>query len=665
MMRSCQKLSELLIGSLSTLPRHTLGFSVGQRCLQNRAFTEPKKNVDPKQQQQREPHQSLRPNPYHYPLPSLPVPPLGQTLAKYFDSLKPFLSDGELKHTKKLLEEFEKPGGEGEKLQGLLEQRAKLHENWLEEWWLQKGYLEYRSPLPVNVSPGIVFPHQSYTNIEGQLRTAAAFVTHIMEFRELINSGQLEPDSMKGKPLCMSQYLKIFGSYRVPGNTHDEIIVGGEKEDPPFIVVMHRNVLFQVPVQHESGEALSQHELFQQLLSVVTQATAHPTVPVGILTSQDRTTWARTHKALAMKCKMNRHHLELVQKSLFVLCLDSPNEALNSGKKKSQLTNSSRQVMHGDGSNANSGNRWFDKTLQLIVGADGVCGWNYEHTLIEGPPLFRMMEYIVKQTGAGSGHQNSHTSASGNNIAKHATEVRAKHMPFELDTPLVELIDSAKDQMDMLVKDVDLEVMDFDSYGKDFIKSRKLSPDSYFQMAIQLAFYRLYNQVPPTYESASARQFLRGRTETIRSASEESANFVEALVAKAGAATVKKLLTEAVKAHKAYGADASNGNGIDRHLLGLKLTAVEHGMNIPAFLMDVGYTTSTHWKLSTSQGNSDLMAFMCYGPAVADGYGCCYNPMKDRIIAGISSTRSYAATNSRRFAETVADSLMDMRKIVE
>ena len=41
-----------------------------------------------------------------------------------------------------------------------------------------------------------------------------------------------------------------------------------------------------------------------------------------------------------------------------------------------------------------------------------------------------------------------------------------------------------------LVKDVDLDVMEFDRYGKDFIKSRKLSPDSYFQMAIQLAFYR-------------------------------------------------------------------------------------------------------------------------------------------------------------------------------
>lgn len=43
------------------------------------------------------------------------------------------------------------------------------------------------------------------------------------------------------------------------------------------------------------------------------------------------------------------------------------------------------------------------------------------------------------------------------------------------------------------------------------------------------------------------------------------------------------------------------GQGIDRHLLGLKLTAIEHGMNVPDLLMDPVYTTTNYWKLSTSQ----------------------------------------------------------------
>lgn len=111
----------------------------------------------------------------------------------------------------------------------------------LEDWWLHRGYLEYRPPLPVNISPGIVFPPMHYSDQEGQVRTAAALIIHILEFREMVNSGQLEPDNVKGRPQDMSQYLKVFGSYRVPGGTHDEILIGEENVQRPFMIVMHRN----------------------------------------------------------------------------------------------------------------------------------------------------------------------------------------------------------------------------------------------------------------------------------------------------------------------------------------------------------------------------------------------------------------------------------------
>ncbi|XP_055338487.1 carnitine O-acetyltransferase-like isoform X2 [Paramacrobiotus metropolitanus] len=604
-------------------------------------------------------HDHRKENPYPHALPPLPVPPLSQTLEKYYKSLKPFLSEGELRHTKKLLDEFAKPGGEGEALQQLLEQRAQKHENWLEDWWLHRTYLEYRPGLPVNVSPGIVFPCLHFSNQEGQLRTAAALITHILKFRELIYSGQLQPDAVKGQPVDMSQYLKIFGSYRIPGGTHDEIIIGEQEVEQPFIIVMHKNALFQIPIEDPSGRPFSHHELYLYLLSVVTKASSHPSVPVGMLTSQNRSVWSHAYKMLS-KNKSNRFMLDQVQKSLFVVCLDLPVPNI----KEHTLTSAGRQVLHGGGSQENSGNRWFDKTLQLIVGADGTCGWNYEHTLIEGPPLFRMMEYIVKQTGEGF-HTNHHHVEKRQNFSKFAVPVDAKQLTFDLDKDMIAHIDTAVDLMDTHVEDVDLDVLDFTDYGKDFIKSRKYSPDSYFQMALQLAYYRLYNQIPPTYESASTRQFAHGRTETIRSASEESMKFVKAVVEGAGSKASKNLLTEAVNAHKKYGAEASKGAGVDRHLLGLKLTAVENGYNIPPFMMDVGYTTSTHWKLSTSQGNSDLKSYMCYGPAVADGFGCCYNPMHDRIIAGITATRSYPGTNAKRFMETVGDTFLDMKRLIE
>ncbi|GAV08185.1 hypothetical protein RvY_17916 [Ramazzottius varieornatus] len=630
-----------------------------RRCLQTRTAVQPARRDEVRTNKSRF-GVSPRQNPYTHQLPHLPVPPLQQTLDKYFKSLEPLLSDGELQHTQKLLTAFARPGGDGEKLQQLLESRAEETENWLEEWWIQKAYLDSRVPLPVNVSPGIVFPQQSFAGTEGQLRAAAYFVSKILEFRELINSGQLEPDMMKKTPLDMAQYLKIFGSHRIPSGTHDEIFAGGENEERPYIVVIHKNSFFHVPIQSVTGQPYTVNEIFQHLINVVAQTNVHQSIPVGILTTLDRSAWARVYRHLQKK-KHNRHVLNQIHHSLFVLCLDSLDERKSS--KKSAMTDAARQVLHGNGSDANSGNRWFDKTLQLIVGANGVCGWNYEHTLIEGPPLFRMMEYVMKQTGPPYDFP-SHSSGNMRNVSRHATAYESKPMLWELDEDVISAVGSAKASMDTAIKDVDLEVMEFTQFGKDFIKSRKISPDSFFQMALQLAFYRMYNQIPATYESASTRQFLGGRTETIRSASEESGKFVEAMVAHTGPSTVKKLLMEACDAHKKYAAEASNGQGVDRHLLGLKLTAIENGHNIPELLMDVGYTTSTHWKLSTSQGNSSIPAFMCYGPAVPDGYGCCYNPMADRIIAGVSATYSYAATHSGRFAETVADSLEDMRKTV-
>lgn len=46
---------------------------------------------------------------------------------------------------------------------------------------------------------------------------------------------------------------------------------------------------------------------------------------------------------------------------------------------------------------------------------------------------------------------------------------------------------------------------------------------------------------------------------------------------------------------------ALKGHGIDSHLLGLKLQAIEEGRSIPKIFMDTAYGLATHWKLRTGQ----------------------------------------------------------------
>lgn len=41
-----------------------------------------------------------------------------------------------------------------------------------------------------------------------------------------------------------------------------------------------------------------------------------------------------------------------------------------------------------------------------------------------------------------------------------------------------------------LTSNLDMNIVHFQNYGKNFVKQFKMSPDSYIQMAMQYAFYK-------------------------------------------------------------------------------------------------------------------------------------------------------------------------------
>lgn len=48
----------------------------------------------------------------------------------------------------------------------------------------------------------------------------------------------------------------------------------------------------------------------------------------------------------------------------------------------------------------------------------------------------------------------------------------------------------AGENVNKLSEDLQLQVLQYKGYGKDFLKKQKLSPDSFVQMALQYAFYK-------------------------------------------------------------------------------------------------------------------------------------------------------------------------------
>lgn len=75
----------------------------------------------------------------------------------------------------------------------------------------------------------------------------------------------------------------------------------------------------------------------------------------------------------------NRKSIEAIQTSLFLLCLDGPASNLNA---PNVATLAALKIVHGGGSRVSSGNRWFDKTVEvrkcfycpklLVSGAEGI-----------------------------------------------------------------------------------------------------------------------------------------------------------------------------------------------------------------------------------------------------------------------------------------------------
>ncbi|KAF6723425.1 Carnitine O-acetyltransferase [Oryzias melastigma] len=585
-------------------------------------------------------------------LPTLPVPPLQQTCERYIAALEPITDVDDLRHTKKLVEEFQKTGGIGERLQRSLEKRARRAENWLSDWWVQVAYLEYRMPVVVHSSPGLVLPRRTFSDQKDQIRFAAKLIAGVLDFKTMIDNETLPVEYMGGKPLCMNQYYEVLSSCRIPGLKRDSVVNHAKSSPPPrHITVVHNFQFFELDVYNRDGSPLTVEQLHVQLERICRAAAEPSAEPVGILTTMHRDSWGKAYLNL-IKDKVNKDSVSIIQRSIFTLCLDGAKPQVT---EETHRSNAATQMLHGGGSLQHSGNRWFDKTLQFIVGQDGSCGANYEHAPAEGPPIVALIDHVVEFTRRAEAAESPTPSLPV-----------PQKLLFNITPDIKEDIEEAKRSMDKLAQDLDTKVMVFEHFGKNVPKMYKMSPDAFIQMALQLAYYRMYQSCCPTYESASLRMFRRGRTDTIRSASTASASFVKAFDDPGKQNTVKRdLMEKAVQAHRSYTNIAISGQAIDRHLLGLKMQAAEEDLSVPAIFTDPAYAKALHYQLSTSQVPSKTDCVMCFGPVVPNGYGVCYNPMEDHINFAVSSFNSCKETNAGRLAEAVQDALLDMKTLLE
>ena len=364
---------------------------------------------------------------------------------------------------------------------------------------------------------------------------------------------------------------------------------------------------------------------------------------VGIFTTATRDKAAKVYDMLNSS-KANAKILQTIADSLVVISID-------------EESNDSKEAIRNLMLDAN--NKYFDKTIQIIITKQHELGFNIEHCAVDGTSISTVISHVSKGLKKG-------ISETFRTFEKPIVEKLA----WELNKETSDILHQCQKDHLQQKNYYYLQSTIFTDFGAEEIKKMKCSPDAFFHMALQIAQYRTYGTFKSVYEPVSVRYFRNGRTECARATSMEKRNLVEALENGIGNnETLYTLMQTASNAHSARIRDCQKGLGIERHMYGLEQMYHLFGgeldlKELPEILNDKGYLTMRHDFISTSGMAYENVKYRMFGPVVKDGHGLAYILLDDTISINISSfTRN--KDNSEQLMKHIGDALRELRMIAK
>ncbi|KAL1022742.1 hypothetical protein UPYG_G00031740 [Umbra pygmaea] len=608
---------------------------------------------------------------YQKSLPRLPIPKLEDTIRRYLAAQRPLLNEDQFRTTEKLAHDFE--NGLGKRLHEELvaQDKQNKHTSYISAPWFDM-YLSARESVVLNFNPFMSFNPDPKTEYNDQLVRATNMVASAVRFMKTLRAGQLEPevfhlnpaksdtDSFKklirwipsslswygaymvnAYPLDMSQYFRLFNATRIPKLGKDELFTNPGAR---HLLVMRKGNMYAFDVVDCNGNLVKPAEIQAHLKYILSDSSPAPAHPLGLLTSENRDTWARLREKLL--AAGNGEELSVVDSALFCLCLDD--------ETMKDPIHISHNMLHGDGAN-----RWYDKSFSIIMAKCGNSAINFEHSWGDGVAVLRFQNEVFKDSTENPlVHPGSQPAAVDS-----ASTVRK--LQFNLDAELKSGVSKAKDNFQAAVSKLRIDSMQFLKGGKEQLKKKKLSPDAIAQLAFQMGFLRQYGQTVATYESCSTAAFRHGRTETIRPATIHTQRCAQAFVQQPGKHSIDELLGmlgECSRYHGQLTKEAAMGQGFDRHLFAMKYLATSKGQDLHSLYQDPAYTAINHNILSTSTLTSPAVNLGGFAPVVPDGFGVGYGVHDEWIGCNVSS---YPERNVHEFLQCVRKSLEDIFSVLE
>ncbi|KAJ5135641.1 uncharacterized protein N7515_004919 [Penicillium bovifimosum] len=511
-------------------------------------------------------------------LPKLPIPDLEDTCRKHLDALRALQSPREHEDTKAAVEDFLK--NDGPILQERLKAYASSKTSYIEQFWYD-SYLNFDNPVVLNLNPFFLLEDDPTPARNHQVTRAASLVVSALAFVRAVRREELPPDEVRGTPLCMYQYSRLFGTARLPT---DNGCVISQDPSAKHMVVMCRGQFYWFDVLDDNSDLIMSEKDISLNLQVIVEDAAQTPIhhaakgALGVLSTENRKVWSGLRDIMTQDARSNNAEcLNIVDTALFVLCLDETEPTTTSELCANMLCGTS-EVVRGVQVGTCT-NRWYDK-LQIIVCRNGSAGINFEHTGVDGHTVLRFAsdvytDTILRFAKTINGQSPSLWATSSPDPSKRDpssfgnVSTTPRKLEWDMTPELNIALRFAESHLSDLLYQHEFQVLDFEGYGKNFITSMGFSPDAFIQMAFQAAYYGLYGRVENTYEPAMTKMFLHGRTEAIRTVTPECLDFVTAFWGENAAEQKVDALRTACQKHTAATKECSKGQGPDRHLYAL------------------------------------------------------------------------------------------------
>ncbi|KAF8308923.1 acyltransferase ChoActase COT CPT [Cantharellus anzutake] len=619
-------------------------------------------------------------------LPRLPIPKLEMTVKRYLESIEPLLPshtsrsgesvDEARRIRQKYAEEFLMPGGLGRRLQQrLVDLDRASPNNWLDDTiWMRVAYLESREPLMINsnwwltLENDLTVPEKirNGTLVDTQLcrrwqiRRAAWLVKRFLDYRGFLLVNKIPSLGAHSGVWFRESALRLYGTTRIPKPGCDSVVLPGCQPGSSYIHVMFHDWSYELQVTDLVGGQVPAREVEAGLLGIVDdvlrrERDGESPILVGVLTADARDLWATNREHLISIHEQNWGTMGRIESSLFTLCLDDhtlpPVQPTMGGVLDgSHVSGHIRNTASGLSGN----NRWFDKSLSLILESNTRFGVMGEHSPLDALIPSTITDWALEapidigEFASDSWYPSRHEPGGW------------KQLNWKVDQRVLDQCSAAQTRAESLISGSDARELWFKDYGAKWIREASLSPDAYIQAALQLTYFRLHGSLTATYETASTRLFRHGRTETIRSLTTEMAKFICAMTTETPYPERYQRLRSALAFHHRVTRMAATGHGIDRHLLGLRLQ-MRPGESSDLF-DDELFRLSQDWKLSTSGLSAgDRFTATGFGAAVKDGYGINYLTGENMLKFGIESKRTSTVASTGTFCQGLVESLNDMK----